>query len=134
MSHQPELFYEDIYDALRAAVQAAGGAKTVGHLLWPSLPVAEAHRALLDALNRDRARKLDPEETFRIFRLAREANFHNAFHFACEGAGYEKAPPIDPKQERNKAVEAVAGATDALRRALTILERVQAEPAVRVVK
>jgi hypothetical protein len=99
MSQQEQLFYEDIYDALRAAVQAAGGAKVVGPKLWPAKPVPEAQRALLDALNRDRERKLDPEEQLAVLRLARDAGFHGAIRFICEQLSYTTPQPIDPKDE-----------------------------------
>jgi hypothetical protein len=99
MSQQEQLFYEDIYDALRAAVQAAGGAKVVGPKLWPAKPVPEAQRALLDALNRDRERKLDPEEQLAVLRLARDAGFHGAIRFVCEQLSYTTPQPIDPKDE-----------------------------------
>lgn len=100
MSQQEQLFYEDIYDALRAAVQAAGGAKMVGPKLWPNKPVPEAQRALLDALNRDRDRKLDPEEQLMVLRLAREAGFHAGIRFICEQLGYSIPLPLDPQDER----------------------------------
>jgi len=99
MSQQEQLFYEDIYDALRAAVQAAGGAKVVGPKLWPSKPVPEAQRALLDALNRDRERKLDPEEQLAVLRMSRDAGFHGGVRFICEHLGYTMPQPIDPKDE-----------------------------------
>jgi hypothetical protein len=99
MSQQDQLFYEDIYEALRAAVQAAGGAKVVGPKLWPTKPVPEAQRALLDALNRDRERKLDPEEQMTVLRLAREAGFHGGIRFVCEHLGYSVPHPVDPKDE-----------------------------------
>jgi len=99
MSQQEQLFYEDIYEALRAAVQAAGGAKVVGPRLWPAKPVSEAQRALLDALNRDRERKLDPEEQLAVLRLARDAGFHGGVRFICEQLGYTILSPLDPKDE-----------------------------------
>lgn len=99
MSQQDQLFYEDIYDALRAAVQAAGGAKAVGPKLWPAKPVPEAQRALLDALNRDRERKLDPEEQLAVLRLARDAGFHGGIRYICELLGYTTPTPLDPRDE-----------------------------------
>jgi len=99
MSQQEQLFYEDIYEALRAAVQAAGGAKVVGPKLWPAKPVPEAQRALLDALNRDRERKLDPEEQLQVLRLGRDAGFHGGVRFICEYLGYTMPQPVDPKDE-----------------------------------
>src|SRR5579859_5558966 len=120
---QIEFPYENIYDALRAAVQSAGGAKVVGHMLWPAKPVADAHRELLDALNRDRPRKLDPEEVLRVLRLARDAGFHAAKHFVDDHTGYVRGAPMDPQVARDKAIEAVQAAAQALARATAELER-----------
>lgn len=99
MSQHEQLFYEDIYDALRAAVHAAGGAKMVGPKLWPLKPVLEVQRALLDALNRDRDRKLDLDEQLAILRMARDAGFHGGIRFICEHLGYTTPSPLDPKDE-----------------------------------
>lgn len=96
---QPALFYEDIYDALRAAVQAIGGAKVVGPMLWPQKPVAEAQRDILDALNRDRPRKLDAEEIMLVLSKARAQGFHGAMHFLAGEVGYQ-AIPVEPDDEK----------------------------------
>jgi len=128
-----QLFYEDIYDALRASVQAAGGAKVVGVKLWPNKPVAAAHRDLLDALNRDRDKKLDPEETFHVFKLAREVGFHAAFHFSCDLAGYHKPTPVSAQEQAESILER-AGELARESRAVAIqLERLQASGALRPV-
>jgi hypothetical protein len=69
------LFLEDVFDALRAAVQAAGGAKCVAGRLWPAKPTEQARKDLLDCLNRDNDRKLCVEEVMAILRMAREAGY-----------------------------------------------------------
>ena len=133
MSNQPQeqLFFEDIYDALRAAVQAAGGAKAVGPKLWPNKPVPAAHRDLLDALNRDRDRKLDPEETFRVFAIARDIGFHSAFHFACDSAGYHKPAPVSAKEQAQELAERLEAGLRDLRGLATQLERINASGVLR---
>lgn len=105
MSEQPRFFYEDVYDALKGAVGALGGAKVVGPLLWPQKPVSEAQRDILDCLNRDRPRKLDLEETMLILRKAREVGFHGAMTFFAESCGYEKPTPTDPVIQRDRLAE-----------------------------
>src|SRR5688572_30837871 len=93
------LFLEDVFDALRAAVQAAGGAKAVAGKLWPHKPIEQARKELLDALNRDNARKLCVEEVIAVLRIAREAGYHGAKHWIDEAVGYQPTPPQDPKVE-----------------------------------
>ncbi len=128
-----QLFYEDIYDGLRAAVQAAGGAKVVGVKLWPNKPVAAAHRDLLDALNRDREKKLDPEETFHVFRLARETGFHAAFHFACDQCGYHKPTPVSAQEQAESILERAGELARESRAVAVQLERLQASGVLKAI-
>src|SRR5262245_6951618 len=93
------LFLEDIYDALRAIVAALGGPKVVACKLWPMTPPEQARRQLLDALNRDNPRKLDPEEVMALLRMGRDAGFHEAKHWIDGTLGYERAAPVDPEDE-----------------------------------
>lgn len=133
MTQQPELFYEDVYDALRAAVQACGGAKEVGPKLWPSKPPLQARNALLDCLNRNNERKLDPEETFRIFRIAREMGFHAGFHYACDFIGYHKPAAVSPKEEADGILERAAELASASRAVATQLERLHASGVLKAI-
>ena len=133
MNGQPQLFYEDVFDVARAAVQAAGGAKAVAGKLWPHMPIAEAQRKLLDCLNRERAEKLCIEEFIAVLRMAREAGFHQAKHWIDEATGYQPTPPSDPKVERERLAEEAARLTDAMKNLQRAMERLN-EPAVRAVK
>lgn len=112
MSEQGALFYEDVFDVARAAVQAAGGAKVVAAKLWPHMPMAEAQRKLLDSLNRERAEKLCIEEFLALLRMAREAGFHQAKHWIDADLGYQPTPPTDPKVERERLAESFDRATE----------------------
>jgi hypothetical protein len=105
MNAQQQLFYEDIFDVMRAAVQAAGGAKAVASRLWPHKPVAEAQRELLDCLNRERPHKLCLEELVAVLTYAREAGFHQAKHWIDHAIGYQASPPLDPVIERDRLAE-----------------------------
>lgn len=99
------LFLEDVYDALRAAVQAIGKPKTVAARLWPHKPIDQAHKELLDALNRDNPRKLDPEETMAVLRMAREAGCHQAKHWIDAELGYAPSQPVEPQDELAALIE-----------------------------
>lgn len=125
MSQQTQLFYEDAYDVLKAAVQAAGGTKSVAGRLWPHKPIAEAQRELLDALNRDRPRKLDPEEVIAVYKFAREAGFHGAKHWLDTELGYRPSEPTDPKIERDRLADELARAADNFKNLQRAIERLQ---------
>jgi hypothetical protein len=129
------LFLEDVFDALRAAVQAAGGAKTVAGRIWPHKPIDQARKELLDALNRDNARKLCVEEVIALLAMARESGYHQAKHWIDEAIGYQPTPPSDPKVERDRladALEHAAQSFDALKQQATnLLEQDKRLKAVR---
>lgn len=84
--------YDGIYDALKGAVRALGGAKKAGPLLRRECHHAEGW--LLNCLNADHAQKLDPEQVILLLKLAQEAGFHDAMHFLEHAAGYQPSAPI----------------------------------------
>lgn len=122
------LFMEDIYDALRAAVQALGGAKVVAGRLWPHKPIESAKKDLLDALNRDNPRKLDNEEFLAVLRMAKEAGFHHAKHWIDADLGYEPTPVTDPAIQKDRLAEEMARALDVLASVTKAAERLNALP------
>jgi hypothetical protein len=126
MTTQAQLFYEDIYDVLRAAVQAIGGTKAVAGRLWPHKPISEAQRELLDALNRDRPRKLDAEEVLAVLRMAKEAGFHQAKHWVDSDLGYQPSQPLDPKIERDRLADELARAAETFKGLQRAVERLHA--------
>lgn len=95
---QGSLFHEDIYDALRSAIKALGGTKTVGAKLWPEKTIADARSYLDDCLNKDRPAKLSPEHVLLLLKWARDAGFHEAMHYIAGEAGY-LAQPVEPRDE-----------------------------------
>jgi hypothetical protein len=126
--------YEDVYEALREVVRALGGPKDVGKWLFPHLPVDDAKNRINDCLNRNRRDKFDTEQLVAILRRGREVGCHAAMNFVSDQAGY-RAIPIDPREEKSRAVEEVAAARASLDRAVQALDRaVAAETALRVVK
>lgn len=117
------LFLEDVFDALRAAVQYAGGAKSVAGRLWPTKTGQQAARDLLDCLNRDNDRKLCVEEMMAILRMAREAGYHGAKHWIDEAIGYQPTAPQDPKIERDRLADELARASDNFKNLTRAAER-----------
>lgn len=129
------LFIEDVFDAARAAVQAAGGSKVVAERLWPSKPIMQAQKELLDCLNREAPRKLCIEEFMAIMKMAREADFHQGKHWIDHALGYQPSQPLDPAIERDRLADALEHAAknfDALSRtARALLEQDSKLKAVR---
>jgi hypothetical protein len=133
--HQPKLHYDDFNDALHDLVQALGGFKKVGPKLWPALPAEDAAHRLRHCLNRDRREKLAPDELRLLLRWGREADFHGAKHFLDDDAGYSRTSPVDPREERSRAVETLQAAIEATSRATAVLERaIDSETKLRAVR
>ena len=130
--NQQALFYEDVFDVVKAAVQAAGGAKVVAGKLWATKPTLQAQKELLDCLNRESPRKLCIEEFLAILYMAREVGFHQAKHWIDAATGYQPTPPTDPKIERDRLAEELAKAAENFKGLQRAAERLL-EP-VRVVK
>ena len=117
-------FFESPEDALRAMVQALGGAKMVGSRLWPDRTPDSARTRLLDALNPTRSERLNLSESMFILRLAREAGLHEAFHWLAAEVGYE-ARPITRAEEVDRLTSVVESSSKTLAAALSTLERLQ---------
>ncbi len=120
---QDKLFYEDVFDVLRAAVQHAGGPKKVSGLLWPTKPERKAHTELLDCLNPDSDRKLCILELMAVLTMARAAGFHQAKHWIDNALGYQPTPPADPIVERDRLAEQMAKMTEAFKEMTRAAER-----------
>lgn len=129
---QTELpFYEGPEDALRAAVQALGGAKKVGALLWPDKSVDNASRQLLDCINPSRAEKLELSQIMRIFSLAKESGCHGPFSWLAGEIGYD-VKPITRAEEVDRLTTVVEQSTKTLSAALAALERIQTGTVVKL--
>lgn len=102
---QQDLWHDTIFDALGAAVQAAGGAKRIAGKLWPALDSASATARLRGCLNPEHAQKLCPAELLMLARLARDAGDNSVMEFLARDLGYEIKPlaPAEAKKRAKKA-------------------------------
>lgn len=96
---QEKLFYDDIYEAIRATVMRLGKPKEVGALLWPTKPPVEAGQLLSNCLNRARPEKLSLDDLVFLAREGRKADCHTILAYLCEEAGYRPPQPIEPINE-----------------------------------
>lgn len=96
---QQDLIHEDWRDALRHAVKAMGGYDVVGAELWPGKTRKQAGAWLSDAINPDRAAKLDLEELLQLMRMARNKGIHIGLHFLCDELGYTRPSPVEPADQ-----------------------------------
>lgn len=117
-------FFEDAEQALTAAVQALGGAKTVGASLWPDKSVEDARKLLLDCLNSSRPEKLKLSQVIMIFRSAKQAGFHGGFEWFARECEYESRP-ITKAEEIDRLSAVIEQSSKTLAQSLAVLERLQ---------
>ena len=117
-------FYECAEDALRAAVEAMGGAKQVGVLLWPDKSPDAARTRLLDCMNTHRPERLDLSESMYILKRAKDAGHHAPFAWIAGEIGYD-AKPVAKAEEIDRLTTVVEQSSKTLAAALATLERLQ---------
>lgn len=123
MSQQQSLWHEDIYEALGTDIQALGGNKVVGPMLWSQMPPDKAGERLSSCLNRTRAEKLDPEQVLLIMRKAREVGSFATMWFSAQACNFEKPEPVDPESELAKRQREFIEASKSLQHMLADIER-----------
>ncbi len=119
----PDLFHEDVYDALRGIVSRLGGAKAVGHRFWPHKSPDHAGVHLANCLNRDRDEKLDPAQLLLLLRWGREAGYHDAKHWIDSETGYAPTPPVEPEDRIAELLRALNDSREQASRAAAAIER-----------
>lgn len=123
-------FYESPEDAVRAAVQALGGAKKVASLLWVDKGVDAASRLLQDCLNPSRSEKLELSQIMFILSMAKEIGCHSPFAWLAGEVGYE-AKPITKAAEVDRLTTVIEQTSQVLAQAMSTLERIQRTQNVR---
>lgn len=116
--------FENVNDALQAAVKALGGYKKVGPRLRPELGDEAAGNWLRDCLNPARREKLSPEQVVWLLRTAREAGYHAAMHYVAFDTGY-KAQPVDPQTQETELQERFIAAVEHLEGIKAQMVRIQ---------
>lgn len=117
-------FFEGPEDALRAAVQALGGAKKVGSILWPDKGPDAAGRHLMDCINPGRAEKMEMTQMMVILRMAKEQGHHAPMTWLAAEIGYD-VHPVTRAEEVDRLTTVVEQSTKTLASALQQLERLR---------
>lgn len=127
------LIHESITDAIRDSVQAIGGNKKLGALMYPDLPVDQAAGRVRDCLNPDRREHFTPEQMMMIARLAKASGNHTIMEFLAIELGYLKPVPIDPENEIARLQREFVQATQSLHNMASRIEAISANAMRRVV-
>ena len=129
---QMSLIHESIIDALREAINACGGNKKVGSVLYPDLTADHAASRLRDCLNPDRREHLTPEQTVLIARMARAAGNHAVMTYLADDLGYLKPVSVEPEGQLTALQREFVEATRNLQQMATRIETITANAVRRV--
>lgn len=129
---QMSLMHESMSDALREAVQAIGGIKKVGCMLWPEMTPDHASSRLRDCLNPDRREKLSPEQVEMIGRMGRQVGCHAVAAWLMRSMGYADPVPVEPEDEIARMQREFVEATKALGQLAARIESVQTAATTRL--
>ena len=125
---QMGLHHDSLNDALREVVQAAGGNKKVGELLYPEKTIDEAAGRVRDCLNPDRREVFCPEQVLFLLRLGRQVGCHAAMAFMSRDAGYADPLPIEPEDEVARLQREFVEASKSLMQMASKIESLQSNP------
>lgn len=107
---QTDLWDDTIFDAVGAAIKAAGGVKFVAGKLWPALDPSSGASKLRSMLSAEHAQKLDLPELILIARLAKDHGDDSIMQFLSRELGYELralAPAAAKKRARKQRISAL---------------------------
>lgn len=117
-------FYEGAEDALKASVQALGGAKSVGSRLWPDKSVEDARTLLLNCINPDRKEKFDYSQLIWLFREAKRKGHTAGFDWFARECEFDSRP-VTLAEEVDRVTSVIDQSTKTLTAALATLERLK---------
>lgn len=117
-------FFDMPEDALKASIQALGGAKQVAQKLWPDKTVENARDYLLACVNHDRAEKLSYSQIIFIFREAKRAGYIAGYEYWAHECEFD-ARPITKAEEVDRLTSVIEQSSKTLASAINTLERLQ---------
>lgn len=130
---QLHLMHESVTDALREVIQAAGGPKKIGALLWPDQPTDQAAGRVRDCLNPDRRERFTPDQVMYLLRVGRECGCHSLINYMARESGYADPQPVEPEDEVARLQREFIEATKALGTMAARIEHINSNSLRRVV-
>lgn len=128
---QDALFYDNVWDALKAIVERAGGNQIVGLRLRPTKNPIEAGKWLSNVLNPMHHEKPDVEDVLALLRIGHEVGFHGCKWWIDADTGYGTTGPLNDEDQEGEYLRVVASASNELRRATDAIERMRGKRAGR---
>ena len=129
---QMQLIHETINDALREVIQAAGGYKKVGAMMFPDIPADHAAGKVRDCLNSERRERFTPEQVMMIARIGRQVGSHALMTYMARESGYADPAPVEPEDEVARLQREFVEATKSLAGLASRIEHINSNSLRRV--
>lgn len=114
-------------EALRYAVDALGGDKAVGYMLWAEISPILSGQRVAHCLDPERREKFSLEQTVLILQRAKAKGDHRAMNLLAELCGYRVTAVIDQHEElADLAHKAAAAAQEANTLSAEVIARMRA--------
>lgn len=117
-----QLFYDDEFHALRAAIEDGKGYKDTAMHLWPGMKPESAYAKLKACTTVHGDQRLRFGEIIAVMRFNER---FDPLYFVCDETFHHRPNPKTPTDEEAKIVSVIDGATCTLDRALKALESLQ---------
>lgn len=127
--NQQALWHETPEEALRALIDALGGPKVVGGMLFPEKTLDDARRLVLKWCDPDRIEKPGLDHLLLLLRKGRDTGCHVFAAFLCTQSGYDEPRPVDPADETAELQRAFIRSVQEQKALLERLSRVQVRAA-----
>ncbi len=128
--NQQSLFHEDVYEALQTDVQACGGNKVVGSLLYAEMPPDKAGEKLARCLNQHHQQELKPDQVSLIIKQASKGNSFATIYFICQEANLSQPERIEPEDEKAKLQREFIQMGESMKK---MLEQIQRQETIKAV-
>lgn len=132
MEQENFYFTKDIYEAIKHDCAALGGAKEVGHFLWPEMSPDDAAKKLANCLNINNKEKLSLDQWLLISKKAKDIGSHNSVFFISDELGYSRPIPIEPEDELAELQKQFIQATEAMGKMTARMEKLSVDPAIQL--
>ena len=114
-----QLFYDDEFHPIRAAIEDGRGYKETAQHLWPSMKPESAYAKLKACTTQQGDQRLRFGEIVAIMRFNQR---FDPLYFICDETLHHRPTPKSPEDEEAKLITVIEGAGTTLERALKALE------------
>jgi hypothetical protein len=119
------LFYDDEFQAIRAAIEDGRGYKETAMRLWPAMKPESAYAKLKASTNAHGSERLKFGEILEVMRFNQR---FDPLYFICDETLHHRPAQKSPEDEEAKLASVIEAAGATLERAMQALEKLRRKP------